>query len=669
MDKNSNKIFKNVKEAEEGDFYEKMAYKLLPGASKMLPKVFFSKKSISFYAPSSEILRIRNHGTHTKNGTPQKGYEKKEFDLKDCRLMIDFFKDSINKHPEWSDFGFAFSETKKYGSIDEFYREVESQGYKITFQQISQSHVNELVEEGKLYLFQIYSKDFSPYSKKERRKNLHTLYWTSLFDEANLKNVIYKLNGEAELFYRKKSINAKITHPKNVPITNKDPIKKNESRFKYDLIKNKRFTEDKFLFHCPITLNFKARDNLKINDNVTLNIKKNIENVRILSIDRGERHLAYYTLIDGSGKIIRQASFNVIEDDFKRSVNYQKKLDKIEKDRDEARKNWKKIENIKELKEGYLSQVVHKIAKMVVEENAIVVFEDLNFGFKKGRFKVEKQVYQKLERMLIQKLNYLVLKERNKTDFGGLLKAYQLTPQFISFKKLGKQTGIIFYVPSYYTSKICPRTGFVDILHPRYENKTKSQQFFKKFKSIKYNPQKKYFEFEFNYADFKDLKNKFDKNWTVCSFGKRLKNSKKNNQWKTEEINMTAELKNLFKENEIKFETGNELKEEIYKKENSDFFKSLTYLLKLSLQMRNSRSGTYEDWFLSCVPDKNGEFFHSEKNGDNEPENSDANGAYNVGLKGLMIIDKIKNSEENKKVDLKIENKEFFEFVLSKTGE
>jgi CRISPR-associated protein Cpf1 len=28
---------------------------------------------------------------------------------------------------------------------------------------------------------------------------------------------------------------------------------------------------------------------------------------------------------------------------------------------------------------------------MMVEHNAIVVMEDLNFGFKRGRFKVEKQ--------------------------------------------------------------------------------------------------------------------------------------------------------------------------------------------------------------------------------------------------------------------------------------
>ena len=83
-------------------------------------------------------------------------------------------------------------------------------------------------------------------------------------------------------------------------------------------------------------------------------------------------------------------------------------LDSREKERREARQSWQTIENIKELKEGYLSQVVHKIAQLMIKYHAIVVLEDLNMGFMRGRQKVEKQVYQKFEKMLIDKLSYLV---------------------------------------------------------------------------------------------------------------------------------------------------------------------------------------------------------------------------------------------------------------------
>ena len=666
MDKDHRKILENPPFSKENDsYYEKIVYKLLPGANKMLPKVFFSKKHLDYYSPSEEIIRIRNHSTYTKNGDPQEGYEKKDFILNDCHKMIDFFKKQIEKHPEWRNYNFKFSKTTSYGYIDEFYREVEIQGYKIDFKRIDEEYIEELINEGKLYLFKIWNKDFSKYSKG--KKNLHTLYWNAVFDEKNLNDVVYKLNGEAELFYRKKSIDKKITHLKNLTIDNKDPIDdKKESKFSYDIIKDRRFTKAKFMFHCPITLNFKAKANLKMNDKVNYHIKENLENVHILSIDRGERHLAYYTLLDNKGVIVDQGSFNNIRDVHGRETKYRDKLDKSEGDRDKARKSWKKIKNIKELKEGYLSQVVHKIAKMVIEKNAIVIFEDLNFGFKRGRFKIEKQVYQKFERRLIEKLNYLVFKDREYDEKGGVLNAYQLTQQFESFQKLGKQTGIIFYVSAHYTSKVCPKTGFVNLLYPKHVNIKESKNFFNKFIGIQYNTQENYFEFIFNYKDFK-TNNSFNKIWTVCSYGKRLKNVKdKNGHFKTEEINITKEIKQLFEKHGIIYSSGDDIKKEISEINNGAFFKELIDYLKLVLQMRNSVIGKQEDYFFSCVKDKDGMFFNSKEAKINEPKDADANGAYNIGLKGVMLLEKIKSQEEKKKLNLTMKNEEFFKFVLSR---
>ena len=61
--------------------------------------------------------------------------------------------------------------------------------------------------------------------------------------------------------------------------------------------------------------------------------------------------------------------------------NYHSLLDEREKEREKARKSWGTIEKIKDLKAGYLSQVVHKIVTLMFKYNAIIVFEDLNFGF------------------------------------------------------------------------------------------------------------------------------------------------------------------------------------------------------------------------------------------------------------------------------------------------
>ncbi|QCX53979.1 type V CRISPR-associated protein Cpf1 [Elizabethkingia sp. JS20170427COW] len=504
MDKNHNKIFRNIPKIKSEKTFSKINYKLLPGASKMLPKVFFSAKSIGYYEPNKEIINIRNHSSHTKGGKPQDGFEKIDFNVQDCRKMIDFFKSSIEKHPEWKNFGFQFSDTQSYNTIDEFYKEIEAQGYNISYSDIPESYINQLVDEGKLYLFQIYNKDFSPYSKGT--PNMHTLYWKALFTEENLSNVIYKLNGQAEIFYREKSIDDEniIVHKAKEAIGNKNPnaIKK-QSTFEYDLVKDKRYTVDKFQFHVPISLNFKANGSNFINQEV-LSFLKNNPDVNIIGIDRGERHLIYLSLINQKGEILSQESFNTIKDEHHEiETPYHQLLSIKEKERDEARKNWGTIENIKELKEGYLSQVVHKIAKMMVDHNTIILLEDLNFGFKRGRFKVEKQVYQKLEKMLIDKLNYLVFKDKkNPFEPGGLYNALQLTNKFTSFKDLGKQSGFLFYVPAWNTSKIDPTTGFVNLFNTKYESIEKAKKFFNNFQSILFNKKENHFEFTFNYNDF-----------------------------------------------------------------------------------------------------------------------------------------------------------------------
>ncbi|MBQ3564566.1 MAG: type V CRISPR-associated protein Cas12a/Cpf1, partial [Alphaproteobacteria bacterium] len=283
--------------------YEKIEYKLLPGANKMLPKVFIcSKTGIEEFHPSADLLEKYEKGCHKKGDS---------FDIDFCHELIDFFKSSINKHQDWSKFNFHFSPTESYEDLSGFYREIEAQGYKITFKNIAASRIHDLVKAKKLYLFKIYNKDFSKLSYGA--PNLHTMYWRALFDEDNLKNVVYKLNGEAEMFFRKKSINKKFVHKKNKGIDcRRSKLKKT---FPYDIIKDRRFTVDKLQFHVPITLNFKARGRDNINDLVREYIKSS-DDISVIGIDRGERNLLYYSLIDSKGNLKDQGSLNVISERF-----------------------------------------------------------------------------------------------------------------------------------------------------------------------------------------------------------------------------------------------------------------------------------------------------------------------------------------------------------------
>lgn len=62
--------------------------------------------------------------------------------------------------------------------MTEFYNDVDNITYKIEWVDIDSSYIDSLVDDGELYLFQIYNKDFA--KGHSGNKNLHTLYLESL---------------------------------------------------------------------------------------------------------------------------------------------------------------------------------------------------------------------------------------------------------------------------------------------------------------------------------------------------------------------------------------------------------------------------------------------------------------------------------------------------------
>ena len=681
----------NQKWSTDESHYHKMVYKLIPGPNKMLPKVFFSKKGLETFNPSRHILRIKEEETF-KKGSPS-------FKLADLHDLIDFYKDAINRHPDWSKFNFKFADTKTYEDIAGFYRDIANQAYKITFSDIPVRQINEWVDNGQLYLFQLYNKDYA--EGAHGRKNLHTLYWENLFTDENLNNLVLKLNGQAELFCRPQSIKKPVSHKMGSKMLNRRdksgmPIpesiyrslyqfyngKKKESELTaaekqymdqvivkdvtHEIIKDRRYTRQEYFFHVPITFNANAEGNEYINENV-LNYLKDNPDVNIIGIDRGERHLIYLTLINQRGEILKQNTFNVVN-----SYNYQAKLQQREKERVEARKSWDSVGKIKDLKEGFLSAVIHEISKMMIENNAIVVLEDLNFGFKRGRFKVERQVYQKFEKMLIDKLNYLSFKDRQASEDGGILRGYQMAQKFVSFQRLGKQSGFLFYIPAAYTSKIDPVTGFVNHFNFNdISNAEKRKEFLMKMERIEMRNGN--IEFEFDYRKFKTFQTDYQNLWTVSTYGKRIVMRIDDKGYKQMvDYEPTKEIINVFKNKGIQLTEGSDLKALISDFEantvNASFFNTLLYAFQKTLQMRNSNAATEEDYILSPVA-RDGHYFCStdeaNKGRDTQgdwvsrlPVDADANGAYHIALKGLYLL---RNPETKK-----IENEKWLQFMVEK---
>lgn len=665
IDKQDARCLQRISKDENGENYRKLDYKLISGASKSLPHVFFVKSDMKRYGATDEVLRIYEEKTFTKGSD--------QFSLEDCHKIIDYYKSALNQYSWGSEFDFRFSPTSTYKDISGFFKEVDEQGYRITFDDISASSVNELVENGMIYLFQIYNKDFS--EKSHGTENLHTMYFKMIFDPGN--NGIIRLCGGAELFLRRASLkkNELVVHPAGKAMDNKNPLNpKKQTVLEYDIYKDRRFSEDQYEIHLPIVINKCPHNNIRLNHEVRRRLKYD-ENPYVIGIDRGERNLLYICVIDGNGKIVEQFSLNEIVNEVKGiqiRTDYHRLLEQKESERLHARQNWTTVENIKELKEGYISQVVHKICELVVKYDAVIALEDLNSGFKNSRVKVEKQVYQKFEKMLIDKLNYMTDKKMIPTRNGGILRGYQLANRFESFKTMGTQNGIMFYIPAWLTSKIDPATGFVNLLKTKYVSVEESKKLIQAFDEIYFDAESDMFVFRLDYSKFARTDATYIKKWNVYSNGDRIRifrNPQKNNEFDYETVILTEAFKVLFEQYDINWK-GNNLQQDILKHDEKVFFVSLIGLISLMLQMRNSISGrTDVDYLISPVKNADGTFYDS-RNYQNMkegalPADADANGAYNIARKVLWAIEQFRNAEDDEldKVKIAISNKAWLEYA------
>ncbi len=602
MKKWANSFFDEIKNPKLYQWvgYDKMVYKLLPWPNKMLPKVIFSQKNIDFFWPSQEIIRIRKSESFKQGDN---------FSLQDLHTRIDFLKHCLSTY-EWRKwYSFSFRPTQQYEKINEFYHDVESQGYRISWQSIDQSLLTDAVEKWDIYLFHIYSKDFNPHATG--KKNIHTAYFQAIFawGEENL----FKLNGEAEIFWRKGSI--------------KQTVREISPKHRIDIVDKRRYTHDKLMLHLPITFNF-CRNDFRVNDRVKLLLKSHPQEVTILGIDRGEKHLLYYSLIKQDGTILKTRSRNTIQNGIK-NIPYHEKLGERERKRDEAQLNRDQQEQIKDLKRGYISQVIHEICRLIIEHNAIVVLEDLNLWFKRSRQWIEKNVYQQFELALAQKLNYLVQKNSHDMAAGGVYKWYQLTPPVTTFGDLSFQTWIVFYTPPGYTSTTCPCCGWRKHMTLKYVNEESAKKDLSKL-SI-YREKDSYIV---HYTISQDMK-KWKSDTTLLNTERSLTT---HNQQRVQydrklkrdiPYDITQELHKLFWEWSFAYHSW-------LMWASAGQCKTLMWLLALLMKIRNAQTWTDID-VIQCPSC----WFHSDQGLQWHDYNGDANGAYNIARKWALIIKKV----------------------------
>jgi CRISPR-associated protein Cpf1 len=663
------KAFLNEIKCPDGVGYNKMDYSMVSGFNKMGPKVFISALNRrEFFNPSDEIIDITNRSSHTKGGLPKDGFDKAEFNLDDCHKVIDYFKGCLKIHPVWNQFNYNFSKTSTYTNVSEFYVEVEKAAYKVDFTCIKNDYIDAAVESGKLFLFQIYNMDFSPHSKG--RDSIHTMYIKNLFSQVNLKAPIIKLNGGGELFWRPALISKEqmIVHKAGIPIKNKNPNAKNKTAtYAYDIIKDKKYTKEHFQFNFSITLNHQgAKESFYFNRNFNNEvIRANKKKINVLALKRGEKNLLYYVVMDQSGKIIDHDTLDKVVDPNKIVTDYQVILKDRELKRNASRKAWAAVDGIKELKQGFLGTVLHRVTRLMIEHNAVLCVDGLDAGFKQARQKFEAQIYDRFLIALSNKLNFMVLKEKTIGQAGHVLNAYQLAPKFESLKMLGKQAGAMFIANPSYTTSLCPKSGFVNLIRFQYKNMKNAKSFLGKFEGVRFNKEFNVFDIGFDYEpmfskrDFTGYKTK----WVASTHGDERYFYDKT-QKEFECINVNEELQSLLINADIEFKDGEDILPVILEVNSAAFFRDLFFLLNLVFKMRQSNGRGGLDYVLSPIRCSDGSYYNSLDAG-NMPCSTDMLGAYLIGVKGLWALQQINETAVDDKVDLFLENEKYFGHFLN----
>ena len=677
--KNLNPDYKRIRPVKNDEpVFRMVSYKQLGNPKNQLPRMFRTD------APA-DILRILDEKT-----------DGEVYKREDMLMLVDYYKGKILER--YHDvYDFRFSETSSYKNINDFFTEVSKFTYRISFIDVPESQIEEWIDNKQLFMFVVSTKDYAPGAHGS--KELFTMYLESLFSEDNLKENIIRLNGGSSIMMRPKVIDKPYKHKTGSVVLNKrdtegnpipeeiyvqlfnclnGKIDRNElskeelsymDRVRYkktdhEIVKDRRYTENKFIVHLPVTINpgCEVKDN-DFNDKVREQFR-NGEFEHIIGIDRGERNILYVNVMDLNGKTVYEKSLNVLD-----GYDYQMKLTQLEKQRKDEQRNWKAVSQIKHLKEGYVGKAVYEICRLMLEYNAIVVLESLNKKFTTSRSAAfGPAVYAQFQNALLNKLSYMVLKERKPMEEGGILNGYQFA--FVPKKGIGdnpKQFGRVFFVPAGYTSKIDPVTGFTSLFNfNEYESSNKkAEKFTAGFDSIRIN-EDNVAELKFDYSKFKTYIKWTEHKWTCVISGTRILNKKnpETGYLEHETVDVRKELDRLFDNYGKELRPGTDIKAlmEDIRKEDANIDKEFVKFMKVVMHMRNSNPETGEDYIISPAVDKNGQTFDSRDERNCKfglPMNGDSNGARNIALKELMTLE----NEKTTGVFKSITNEEWFRGV------
>ena len=233
----------------------------------------------------------------------------------------------------------------------------------------------------------------------------------------------------------------------------------------------------------------------------------------------------------------------------------------------------------------------------------------------------------------------------------------------------------MFYTRANYTSQTDPLTGWRKSIYlKKWKEENIKNQIIEKFNDIGFDG-KDYF---FIYTD------KIGKKWTLWSWKNwedlvryRWKRTEDKNIWQTKKIGIKSTLDEIFEDFDKEISLLSQIIDEKKELKKCDYWstawESLRFIIDIIQQIRNSwcekvlKTNPNDDNFLlSPVRDENWNHFDSREElvkKSNLPRDADANWAYNIARKWIImkehIINRKKNWEKEKDLELFISDEEW----------
>lgn len=197
------------------------------------------------------------------------------------------------KQSGWEVFNFKFKSPLEYKSLDEFYADIDRQGYVIEKKYLSADFLRDVTEKYKGFLMPIYNRDFSPRRNLNKRL-MQTQYFEEVFSGENKEaHHPIRLGPESKIFYR--------------PVLEKEEVKK-------EGYEKNRFFRREFHVHFNIELNgnlpppsVKTGEYERHIEDFSKFITKEIteqENYYFYGIDRGLHEIATLCVLDKNGDFV-----------------------------------------------------------------------------------------------------------------------------------------------------------------------------------------------------------------------------------------------------------------------------------------------------------------------------------------------------------------------------